>query len=379
LKARKPINQASVAKAAGVSRSTVAFALNERLSSRVRTETRLNILKIAERLGYRPHRPAQIMRTGRSQMVGLLHHMGMVQTVLERVTYASASIQKHGYQPYAIDTVGLLDSGTLPLDSLLDARVDGLILSGAHDYLLPAIESSGIPTVLLMAPEHPTSLPSVASDIAQGMRDLTRHALKVGHRRLVLAKTPFLNLDANGAPVASEREQGFSEAIVAAGGQCVRFEDLKKAKSHYRSLMAGTDGIVGCMVSLPVVTPDFDPYEPGRAAFQTLLDLGPLPDIVLFRNDDWALGALSLCRKKGIRVPEDLAVAGFDNTAAGRISYVPLTTVAQPCQAVAEAGVALLLSLMKGGTLSPGKRKIRIPCTPIIRESCGAQFETNPP
>jgi LacI family transcriptional regulator len=370
LKERKQVNQASVAKAAGVSRSTVAFALNERLSSRVRTETRLHILKTAERLGYRPHRYAQILRAGRSRMIGLLHYMGMVQTVIERVTYASRAIRKSGYQPYAIDTVGFSNFDIQPLDYLLDARVDGLIITGLHELLYKPLENSGVPTVLLMAPGRSSSLPSVSSDIVQGMRDLTQHALHRGHRRLVLAVPPFGNLDLKGVPVASDRERGFSEAILSAGGRCVRFDDLAKAKSSYQRMMKETGGIVGCIVSIPVITPDFDPYQPGCTAFQALLDLGPLPDIVLFQNDDWALGALSLCRKNGIRVPEDLAITGFDNTAAGRISSVPLTTVEQPCKAVAEAAVAILLRLMKGETLPPEEQCIRLACTLIVRESC---------
>jgi DNA-binding LacI/PurR family transcriptional regulator len=147
---------------------------------------------------------------------------------------------------------------------------------------------------------------------------------------------------------------------------------LKKGENSYERMMKDTGGIVGCIVSIPVVTTDFDPYQPGCTAFQALLDLGTLPDIVLFTNDDWALGALSLCRKNGIRVPEDLAITGFDNTAAGRISSVPLTTVQQPCKAVAEAAVAILLRLIKGETLSPEEQCVRIACTLIIRESCRA-------
>ncbi|MFA6176144.1 MAG: LacI family DNA-binding transcriptional regulator [Phycisphaerae bacterium] len=377
LKQRQQVNQAAVAKAAGVSRSTVAFALNERLSSRVRTETRLHILKTAERLGYRPHRYAQILRAGRSRMIGLLHHMGMVQTVIERVTYASVAIQEAGYQPYAIDTVGFQGFDSLPLNLMFDARVDGLLVSGPHEGLYKSLEGSGVPTVLLMPSGRQTSLPSVASDIVQGMRDLTRHALHRGHRRLVHAVPLVGTPKINGVPVASDRERGFSEAIHAAGGRCVRFDDLAKAKSSYQRLMKEDGGMVGCIVSIPVVTPDFDPYQPGCTAFQTLLDLGPLPDIVFFQNDDWALGALSVCRKNGIRVPEDLSIAGFDNTAAGRISSVPLTTVEQPCQAVAEAAVSLLLRLVNGETLSPEERCVRIACTPIIRESCGANAGTD--
>lgn len=372
LKERKKVNQASVAKAAGVSRSTVSFVLNERLSSRVHQETRLHVLKIAESLGYRPDRHAQIMRTGRSNMIGVLHCMGTLQVLIELVTYASAAIQKSGYQPSAIDAEWFDGSDTLPLDLLVDARAEGLIVSSVPDLFYKSLETSGIPTVLLMAPARPSSLPSIASDITQGMRDLTRHALHRGHRRLVLAVPPSCTFDFNGMAVASEREQGFSEAILSAGGRCVRFDDLTKAESSrsYRRLMKGSTGIVGCIASIPVVTQAFDPYQPGYTAFQALLDFGPLPDIVLFSNDDWALGALSLCRKKGIRVPEDLAITGFDNTAPGRIGSVPLTTVAQPSKAVAEAAVAILLRLIKGEKLSLQERRIRIPCTPIIRESC---------
>ncbi len=369
------INQQAVAEATGVSRSTVSFALNERLASRVNPETRMHILRTAERLGYRPNRLAQTMRSGRSNMIGLIHYMGMLQSVIERVTYAAGAIQKGGYHPYPVDMHWFPEREALSLDFLLGVNVDGLIVSDTTASLRRALSKTNIPKVYLA--EYANGVPYVCSDLVQGMHDLTRHALSLGHRKLTLV-LPCNHHDQHreDSGLLFKREHGFVQALESAGGKVHYVKNLaqRKETAIYTQFLDREDGISGCVVFCPVIHSMFNPYQAGSDMMHQIAKHRRLPDISLFSNDDLALGAMDYCRRNAIAIPEQMAITGFDNTAAGRIAPIALTTVEQPNQAIAEQAAALLIQLINGEQLSSEECSITIPCVTVVRASCGANL-----
>jgi LacI family transcriptional regulator len=114
-----------------------------------------------------------------------------------------------------------------------------------------------------------------------------------------------------------------------------------------------------------------DGYAPGQAAIRSLIESGERPEALLCSNDDMAIGAIAACVAAGLRVPEDIAITGFDNTTAGRYACPPLTTVAQPTEAVAKKAVELLLKQTRGETISASEELVKLPCQLVVRQSCG--------
>lgn len=115
------------------------------------------------------------------------------------------------------------------------------------------------------------------------------------------------------------------------------------------------------------------PCAQGEEALRIVLAWPRRPDAVLCSNDDWALGALAVCGERGIRVPDDLAVTGFDGTLQG-VYYNPrLTTVAQPIHEMAGKAVELLLRQIRGEHMPKKELKLVLPCNLVVRASCGGR------
>jgi len=232
-----------------------------------------------------------------------------------------------------------------------------------------AFRAANIPVVMLSAHRYP-GLPLVGCDVRQGMEDLTRHLLKLGHWRLtLLCGRPLRARDRNRHWRTLQRVEGFAAAIRQAGGKVIGLEKASDVNTNAGRRILGE--IVGghSAVGLEI----FDPFRDGREAMQQLLRRTRLPQAVLCANDDWAVGALAACAEAGVRVPQDIAITGFDNTSLGKVCAPPLTTVAQPSEAMAQKAVELLLKLIRGEKLARQERDmIQMPCRLIVRRSCGA-------
>jgi Transcriptional regulators len=353
--------QAEIAQRLGLSRSTVAAALNPHSPVKLRDETRQLVLAEAERLNYRPHRYAQIMRVGRSGVIGVYHFGGLHQVAAERVWFASQAIQRAGYQVLANDASWNPEGVKAGCGAMIDARVEGVIIAGLNDPMtveeMKSLRDAKIPMVTLSGVEIPKT-PQIRGDAATAFEQLTRHLIRLGRRRLLL----FFHLVHQGTTLwtGQERLDGFRAALAAAGGRVVtRFSGSRR-------------GLEGRAVGLELAMDRFDPFQVPREILPSLLDDGPPPDAILCSNDDWAIGTLAVLRERGCRVPADIAVTGYDNISVGAYLDVPLTTVAQPSKAMAERAVELLLKKIRGGRVPTGP--VKFGCELVIRESCGARL-----
>ncbi len=341
-----------VAREAGLSVSTASHILNGH-SSRYSEVTRASVEKIARRLGYHPNRHAQAMRRKRSGVIGILQHAGLLQAAVQKANQAALAVVTAGYEVLNTDVLWRPQGVQMACSSMLDAHVEGLVLVDPPATFpleeLRRFRLAHIPVVALGGARFP-EIPQVRVDARQGMRDLTRHLLSLGHRRLCLL-IPRMGEGRDEAACwpSIERQRGFREAYAEA------------------------DAALGNAEVILAESPNeaMHPYQNGRAAMRELLQRPRLPRAVLCSNDDWAIGALNACAERRVRVPEEMALTGFDNSMIGEFSMVPLTTIAQPAEAMARRAVEILARLIRGERLRPGDPLVRLPGELVIRRSCG--------
>ncbi|MBI4024306.1 MAG: LacI family DNA-binding transcriptional regulator [Verrucomicrobia bacterium] len=358
------INQHEIARRLSLSQSTVAGALAG--NPRFNVETRKRVVAEASRLGYRPHRYARILRKGRSGFIGMIQCAGYMQLIWKRAQCAAHEVHRHGYQLLTSDAFWFADRDKTACEVMLDAGVEGVVLV-SPTYPFDLIRRAGVPVVCFSGTPLP-GVPQVRADTRQGMYDLTRHLLGLGYRRLaLLTQWPMGKRSAPHCYYVTERIAGFRQAAVEAG---LSEPDAAVVFEEYYEEHVG-------------------PYQTGKISMSKLLAESDhrhggtgRPEAVLCSNDEWAAGALAACAEAGVRVPEDIAVTGFDNTLASGYGAVPLTTVEQPVEEMARCAVEILMKRIRGDPTVAGSESemiVKMPGKVIVRHSCGAALRNQVP
>ncbi len=325
-----------VAQRAGVSIATVSRALRN-LDS-VGEETRERVLRIAEELGYRPNRFAQALVEGRSRALGLLvppddgnPYFGLMMRAANRQS------REAGYDlVVAMDPTGAPEGFEEALLSLRDRRVDGCMVFGttAQSRIYAACSEEFDRPVVWLGARPEGRLPVVMPDEEAAGYEVTRHLLELGHRDIA-----FLCCQAEWR-VPWRREHGYLRAIEEEG-----LDPL---------LLPGPAGVEG-----------------GVALARRLLEEHPATTAVVGCNDQVAFGAVGVLRDAGRRVPEDLSVAGFDDTQIARYLSPSLTTVDLCAGAVACEAVRLLLGLVERREEAPSVPSLLLRPRLVPRASTG--------
>lgn len=297
---------AQIASAAGVSVSTVSKVVNGRPD--VAADTRALVQQVLDELAYEPRR----VDGPRAPVVALLFH-GPLMTysleILEGVLGAASDVDVD-LVVARTDIAGLAQQ-RIQERAVADWQAVIAVTSAASE--LAALSRAGVPTVVI----DPMGVPrrdviSVGSTNFAGGLTATQHLIDLGHRRIAhLGGTP-------GAACSQARLQGYRGAMEAAG--------LRVPKGFTR------DG-------------DFT-YDTGLEQGAALLDASDPPTAIFAANDEMALGVLEAARTRGLRVPEDLSIVGFDDTEVARVASPQLTTVAQPLRRM---GMAALRTAMRLG------------------------------
>ncbi|HEY0484737.1 MAG TPA: LacI family DNA-binding transcriptional regulator [Mycobacteriales bacterium] len=330
---RPPATLATVARRAGVHVSTVSRALSpdETVRRGVSAATAAHIQAIADELGYQPNPAGAALRTGRSQMLGVLVPRLtdiVLATIYEGIDAAASAA---GYHTVVANTGDDLDLQHTRADALLARRVDGLILGDARtDSTLAAdLARRGIPLVLVSR-RLPRRV-SVTTDDLLGGRLAGEHLVGIGHRRVgVVAGERY-------ASTGLERTAGFLAAYEEAG---------LVVPDRY------------------AVTSRFD-VAGGRAAAEQLLGLRPRPTAIFAVNDFAAIGVMGAVRDAGLRVGEDVAVVGYNDVPLAAELPVALTSVHAPMFDMGREAAATLLGILDG---RPGRSR-RLPPTLAVRAS----------
>jgi DNA-binding LacI/PurR family transcriptional regulator len=314
---------ADVASAAGVSKTAVSFAFNN--PERLAEATLERVLGVAHDLGYTPHPAARALSKRRSGTIGVLIPQRL-STVFAN-PFLSELIQGFGELCEQHDLTLLL---VPPLDGSLEsairnASVDGFVSLGLgpDDRALEVIDGLGIPTVLIDSEESGVH-PVVNVDDQGGAAAAANHLLKLGHRRLAIFVLPPVRAQRTYTPTANRRLAGYRAAIEAAGAP----EPL--------TVTAGIS------------------VTAGMRAFESLPTGRQKPTGVLAMSDMAAIGVLSAAQARGVRVPLDLSVVGFDDLPVSAWTNPPLTTVHQPIVEKGRIAARMLIECMHGkGVSSP--------------------------
>jgi len=336
---------ADVGRAAGVSAMAASAVLNgARTSSRISPETRKRILKAAARLAYRPNIAARALANRRMHALGVaavidaseLNHYFL--EVFNGILEAAARHE----QNTTVFALHDWDHDIARLHGFCDGRIDGLVLLAPVFTRNKTVLPTHTPFVSIHANGAIPHVVNVESDEERGAFEMVRHLAALGHQRIMHIAGPA------GLLGTTRRLRGYKQALSAAH---LPFEPRL------------------------VITASFDSPS-GRNAMRDWLRRHagePLPHAVFCVNDSVAVGCLEALAEVGLRVPEDISVAGFDDSLAARTTVPQLTTVRQPLRAMGQRAVELLLARIASDTAGPARagKPVVFPVDVVSRASVG--------
>ena len=333
---RDPLRKPSIkdiARLAKVSHPTVSRALQN--SPLVNAKTAEKIRRIARESGYKPSAVARGLVTRRTRTIGLV-----VTTIADPFTSEVVSgieqvASDHGYCVFLADSLANPEREKKVVQAFAEQRVDGILVTSSRvgALHLPLLSEMMVP-IVLVNDQHPGSVAhSVLIQNEDGTRMLTEHLIALGHRRIA-----FIG-DENGYHSDTERRNGYLKALEAAG-----------IDRDPRLMLAGNGKA-----------------ERAQLATEALLALDQPPTAVCCYNDMSALGALHAIHARGLSVPGDISVAGFDDLFLARYTDPPLTTIRQPMRQMGQLAMESLVKLMNGQTVP----QIHIPAEMVVRASTG--------
>jgi LacI family transcriptional regulator len=314
--------------------ASVSRVVNEK--GPIREETRFRIRRAIEKLRYAPHGAARSLITRKTHTLGVLLPDLFGEFFSELIRGMDVAARKSGYH--------LLVSGshedrfeTQELLRAIRGRVDGLIAfspeldARAFEENLPV----GFPVVLLNGIIRKSGYSSILVDNYGGAFAMVRHLIRLGHRRIAFVTGPAGNHD------ASERLRGYREALGRLAGACAL-----EIPGDFRE-------------------------EAGYRAVPRILRAKPSPTAVFAANDAMAIGLLCAFRERQLCVPEEMALAGFDDIPIARFITPPLTTVRVPIADLGSRAAARLLHALEGSNGRKGRQET-LPTALVVRSSCGA-------
>lgn len=324
-----------VARAAGVSQTTVSFVVNDMPNANIPRETRERVWAVVEELGWRPNAMARGLRMQHSHTIGLISdeiatssHAGKIIQGAQDAAWA------HAKMLLVINTGNNADIERAALEMMLERQVEGLIYATMYHRAVTPPALGQVPVVLLDCYAADRSLPSVVPDELQGGRTATEVLLRRGHRRI-----GFVN---EAGPLAAMfgRLEGYRQALASHG---LPFDpDLIRAGAS--------------------IAPE------GYRCTLELMQLPEPPTALFCFNDSMAMGAYDAIKQLGRTIPGDVAIVGFDNleVIAAQLRP-PLTTIELPHYAMGQWAIQYLLEHADGAYPSPIQHAI--PCALIERES----------
>jgi len=325
-----------IADLAGVSIATVSRVLNDRPD--VAPDTRETVLQVVREHGFNRSRTARGLSRGRTGFVGLTLPLVADAYFGPILSGASEALYEADLRIVLSPTLHEHDREVSLLERLVSESTDGaiLILPEESEDELKALQALGYPFVVVDPRERPPDgIPCVAAMHASGAKQATEHLLDLGHRRIaaIAGQEHWY--------ATEERLLGMRAALAGAGiladPQLIRFSNWQEPS--------------------------------GVLAAEALLSLPEPPTAIFAFNDNVAIGALNAARARGLRIPDDLSIVGFDDTAQATIIRPQLTTVRQPLAELGRTGVSLLTRLIEGQRLDA--LRMELSTTLVIRDTTG--------
>ena len=331
-----------VAREANVSVATVSRVLND--SGPVSEKTRRLIREVAGKMRYVPHSGARSLITSKTETLGVLLPDLYGEFFSEMIRGMDDTAQRNGFH-LLISRAYADRHGIETAIRAMRGRVDGVVV------MSPDLDSesllnlpSTMPVVLLCSVSRGNGIDSLTIQNCRGAREMVTHLLGLGHRRIAIIKGSPRNYD------AAERLRGYRIALREAG--IVPDASLE---------------LVGNFTEAG-----------GHAAAMELLGMRVRPTAIFAANDSMAIGALSALRESGVEVPEEMAVAGFDDIPLARYMDPPLSSVHVP---ICELGARAVEILLEGLAHKNGhaRKRERVSTKLVIRSSTGRQPAERPP
>lgn len=326
-----------VARKAGVSITTVSYVItgkrfvSEDLKERVR--------QVMKETGYRPNNLARSLRLGKTDTIGLVIPDSSNLFFAEISHNIEDNGFKNGYAVFLCNSDDQLVKQTEYLDVLVSKQVDGIVfISVSNDRNnLDKLIDANIPFVIVDREEEDTLADVVLVDNLAGGRAAVQHLIDLGHKKIGCITGP------SEANPSAERYQGYLKGMKE-NEIPVRDEYIQSGNFRYKS---------------------------GEVAMEKLLALVDPPTAVFVCNDMMAIGAFRAIQNRGLKIPEDISIVGFDNIPIVEAITPALTTIAQPMKEIAERTMSILYKRMQGDLKGPFERVVLVPKL-IIRNSTKA-------
>lgn len=324
-----------VAWEAGVSINTVSRALNDR--PEIHPDTKERVLKATAKLGYKPNKLARGLRSNKTEIIGVI--VGDIanpffSTVVQGIGKKAKSL---GYSLILQDTGEDYKAEEEAVGIMQYEQVDGVLLTPVQTdkKSVQLLQEAGIPFVLLARYFADIDTDYVVADDAQGGYLATVHLIERGHKRIVFINGPTYTSSAR------ERMEGYTQALrehgIAIDSQLIRTYALTMEAGYVH-------------------------------AKDILRKVKPRPTAFFAFSDFVALGIMQALREKGIKVPKDMAVVGYDDIAFASCLEVPLTTVMMPKREMGRKAVEILVKkIEQKGTV--GRWQVEMPVELVIRKS----------
>jgi len=302
-----------VAREANVSMATVSRVVNG--NPNVKPTTRKKVLEAIDRLGYRPNAVARGLASKKTTTVGVIipDISSIFYSELARGIEDIATMYK--YNIILSNSDQNTDKELHLLNTMLGKQVDGIVFMGGNitDVHVEEFKRSPVPIVLAASVEEQAQTPSVNINYEQAIYDSVQLLVEKGHKRIAFVSGPMSE------PINSMRKlAGYKRALEEAG---IAFDEALVAEGDYS-------------------------YDSGIEALANLLEQSDKPTAVIAATDEMALGVIHGAQDRGVSIPEDLEVIGFDNTRLSLMVRPQLTTVVQPTYDIGAVAMRLLTKLM---------------------------------
>lgn len=326
---------AQVAKEAGVSITTVSHVLNG--TRHVNEKTVARVRKAIEDTGYQPHSIARALAGAPTQSIGLAISGIANPYMVDFISAIEAEAAEHDYTLLLGDTHDEPNKELQMVQELVRRRVDGLVLApspGAMDQAVRYLAEESTPVVLLDR-FLPLDVDQVGTENEEPAAQLVEHLAQLGHRRIGLVA------GLEGLSTTEERIAGYRKGL-----QRGDIEFDPELIAHGASQ-----------------------HEPARAATKRLLERADPPTALLAANSAMTIGVMHALRERGLEVPDDIALAAFDDFEWSDLFRPRLTVIAQPTRVIGARAVQLLLARLAEPGLAA--QSVRLKPTFVHRESCG--------
>jgi LacI family transcriptional regulator len=305
-----------IARLAGVSKKTVSRVINR--SGSLNEDTREKIEAVIRETGYVPNPQARALALGRNFLIGLVHDNPNAQMILNMQQGILEALRDTDFamvvQPVNRSSPSLIEDMR---EFIVRQRLYGVVILppiSENDAVAQMCAEVGCRYVRMGSAVLGDSAHMVASNDRDAVRDATRYLIEQGHRNIAVVTGP------QGFRSAAERLAGFEDALAEAK---IKLPRSHKAEGEYT-------------------------FESGLAATEQLLDISPRPTAIFASNDEMAAAVLYAARLRGISVPDELSIVGFDDTPIASRLWPPLTTVRWPIVAMGRSAAHKLIASAVG-------------------------------